>query len=147
MVTREDHALGKSSRVGLARIFVAFADPMRLRMLNLLFHGEFSAAQLAQTLGVEMDIVLKHLLRFRESDLIVTCRKGHITYYSVRIKGNDANSRLLALVVELLEQEASPQADLAMITLSSRDHQIEEGAAESPTNRRGLFIAGIGGSP
>lgn len=99
----------------LARIFRALADPVRLRMLSLMFYSAFRPEQMAQALGVELTIVRKHLVYFRDSKLVVVRTKRKVRYYGIRKEADRESTRLVNLVIELLEPDAAIRGDLAII--------------------------------
>jgi ArsR family transcriptional regulator len=64
------------------RLFRAFADPVRLRLLNLLGDGrEVCVCHLHEALGLPQPTVSRHLAYLRRSGLVVGRKEGLWVYY------------------------------------------------------------------
>ena len=57
-------------------LFKAFADPVRLRLLNLLMAGEVCVCHLHETLDLPQSTVSRHLAYLEEGDWWSAIRKG-----------------------------------------------------------------------
>ncbi|MDQ1683085.1 MAG: ArsR family transcriptional regulator, arsenate/arsenite/antimonite-responsive transcriptional [Frankiaceae bacterium] len=69
-----------------AHQFKALADPVRLRLLNLLANaprGEISACDLVEPAGKSQPTVSHHLKVLREAGFVRTERRGQWIYYSI----------------------------------------------------------------
>jgi ArsR family transcriptional regulator len=64
-----------------ALLFKTLADPTRLRLLNLLAHGETCVCELADTLRVVQPKVSRHLARLKRARLVDARRSGKWTHY------------------------------------------------------------------
>ena len=64
-----------------AQVFKALSEPIRLRILLLLSHGELCVCDLVAVLGTAQSTVSRHLLVLRTAGLITARRKGKWTYY------------------------------------------------------------------
>lgn len=104
-----------------ARLFRALSHPIRLRMLNLMSRGSFSPEQLAEALRLEPKIVSKHLVYFQESNLLVARTVNRIRHYEIRKENCKALSRLINLVVGLLERDAVSRTDVAILNSRSQE--------------------------
>lgn len=102
----------QSPRTELARTLLALADPIRLRMLNLMFAGELSPEQFAQTLGVNEKIISRHLVLFRESKIVAMRTRGNVKFYTVLDEAECSHIKLLRLAIELLEDDSVLSADI-----------------------------------
>ena len=105
-----DHA-PQSLRSELARTLLALADPIRLRMLNLMFAGELPPEEFAQILGVNEKIISRHLVLLRESRIVAMRTKRNVKFYTVRDEVECPHIRLLRLAIELLEDDSVLNAD------------------------------------
>ncbi|HEX4793967.1 MAG TPA: metalloregulator ArsR/SmtB family transcription factor [Humisphaera sp.] len=64
-------------------VFRAFADPTRLRILNLLRQGEVCVCDLVNVLGARQPRISQHLAYLRRAGLVVAQAKGKWMYYSL----------------------------------------------------------------
>jgi DNA-binding transcriptional ArsR family regulator len=67
-----------------ADIFQALAHPTRIAILELLSHGEFSAGELIEKLGMEQANVSQHLAVLRAKQLVSNRKSGNQVFYAVR---------------------------------------------------------------
>ncbi|WP_033426634.1 ArsR/SmtB family transcription factor [Salinicoccus albus] len=66
----------------VSQTFKALGDPTRIKILNLLFHGEYSVNDIAVTLHLRQSTV-SHQLRFLKNLRLVKYRRdGTTLYYS-----------------------------------------------------------------
>jgi ArsR family transcriptional regulator, arsenate/arsenite/antimonite-responsive transcriptional repressor len=77
------------------RIFRAFADPTRLRILSLLAGGELCVCDIVGTLRLPQPTVSRHLAYLRESDLVEARRDGLWMYYQLTAPQTNYHKRLL----------------------------------------------------
>jgi DNA-binding transcriptional ArsR family regulator len=68
---------------GLADTFSALADPTRVRILDVLSHGELCVCDLAAVLGVSQSAVSHQLRLLRNIRLVRPRREGRIVFYSL----------------------------------------------------------------
>lgn len=110
-----DNDLEQAPRRELARTLLALADPIRLRMLKLMFAGALCHEQFAKLLGIDEKTVSKHLVFFREGKVLAVAhtRKDNTKYYTVRRGEDYPYFRLLELALELLDQDPVLWADEA----------------------------------
>jgi DNA-binding transcriptional ArsR family regulator len=91
----------------IARRFRAIAEPMRVRLLDLLRDGEASVNELAEQLGASQQNVSKHLAVLADVGILGRHKDGNRVYYRIV----DEN------VLGLCEQVCgSVQAQLAALT-------------------------------
>ncbi|MDP7008325.1 MAG: metalloregulator ArsR/SmtB family transcription factor [Phycisphaerales bacterium] len=72
------------------------AHPHRLRMLQLLLHGEYTVGQLAKACEIPSSGASEHLGKMRDRGLLTNRREGRQIYYSVAEPG-------LAHILECIE--------------------------------------------
>ena len=106
--------LRQTPRSELARALLALADPIRLRMLNLMFVGALSPGQFAVSLGVAENVISKHLVYFRETKIVATWTRGNTKYYTVRKETQCPYFRLLTLAIEFLQTDSALSTDAAI---------------------------------
>jgi ArsR family transcriptional regulator, lead/cadmium/zinc/bismuth-responsive transcriptional repressor len=68
---------------GLADTFSALGDPTRVRILDVLSHGELCVCDLAAVLGVSQSAVSHQLRLLRGIRLVKPRREGRIVFYSL----------------------------------------------------------------
>ena len=99
----------------LAKIFLALADPIRLRMLNLMLKGEVSIYSLAIVLQQSPCVVTKHLAHLRAGGLVAVRRRGNACYYSIRNATDGVESDALQIAFKSLKQ--APELEVDQILL------------------------------
>jgi len=62
-------------------LFKAFADPVRLRLLNLLSPGEVCVCHLHEALDLPQSTVSRHLAYLRKRGLVIGRKEGLWVYY------------------------------------------------------------------
>ncbi len=67
----------------VAARFRALAEPMRLRLLNVLMEGERSVTQLVEATGAGQANVSKHLSVLREANMVAFRKEGPTTIYFI----------------------------------------------------------------
>lgn len=82
----------------LDELFRGFADPTRIRILNLLAAGELCVCDLVALLGLSQPTVSRHLAYLRRSGLVAARPDLKFTYYRLADPGNAVHQNLLACV-------------------------------------------------
>ena len=100
------HPLPEDLAELIARRFRVLADPLRVRMLDLLRDGELSVNAIAGQLGAGQQNVSKHLNVLAEAGMVHRRKAGNHVYYGIADEG----------VFELCEQVCgSLQAQLSTL--------------------------------
>jgi ArsR family transcriptional regulator len=86
------------ARPSVDRIFRAFADRTRLRILNLLGPGELCVCDLVRVLASPQPKISRHLAYLRRAGLVTARKEGLWMHYSLA----PANSRFHQKVLECL---------------------------------------------
>ena len=71
----------------IARRFHVLADPTRIKLLDLLRHGEASVQDLAAMTGASHQNVSKHLGVLRQAGIVGRRSVGNYAYYSIADAG------------------------------------------------------------
>lgn len=71
----------------IARRFRALADPLRVRILDLLRDGELSVSELAGRLGAGQQNVSKHLAVLADAGMVARRKDGNHVYYGIADEG------------------------------------------------------------
>ena len=82
----------------LERLFKGLADHTRLRVINLLLHGELCVCDIQHVLGSPQPNVSRHLAYLKHSGLVFDRREGQRMYYRLAEQGEAARRRLLAFL-------------------------------------------------
>ena len=107
------HPLPEDLAQLIARRFRAIAEPMRVRVLDLLRDGEASVNELAAQLGASQQNVSKHLAVLADVGIVGRRKDGNHVYYRIVDEG----------VLGLCEQVCgSVQAQLAALTALVEGH-------------------------
>jgi len=89
-----------------ARIFKAFCDENRLRILELLQSGEKCACKLLDDLNIQQSTLSHHMKILCESGIIVGRKEGKWTHYSISPNGAEAAQALLKMLTTVTVLES-----------------------------------------
>ena len=81
MKTRMRNLWGTESARSLEGFFKGLSDANRLRILNLLFHGELCGCDIQYVLEATQSNVSRHLTYLKNSELVLDRRHGYRVYY------------------------------------------------------------------
>ena len=90
--------IGDSAAAGLAQVFKALGDPVRLRLLSLIgAHqgGEVCVCELTDAFDLTQPTISHHLKVLREAGIITSERRGTWVYYRLETAGLDRMGALL----------------------------------------------------
>ncbi len=96
-------------------VFRAFADPTRIRLLNLLLEGEVCVCDLCTVLGMSQPKVSRHLAYLRRAGLVTVRREGKWKHYAVVKHPAGLYRRLFGCVRDCLREIDLLQTDLARL--------------------------------
>ena len=85
----------KSQQTPVDRMFRAFSDRTRLRILHLLRDDELCVCDLVQTIGVPQPKVSRHLAYLRRAGLVVARKEGLWSYYKLAPARDPFHQKLL----------------------------------------------------
>lgn len=86
------------SVVGLDALFKGFADPTRLRILNLLAAGELCVCDLVELLALPQPAVSRHLAYLRRTGLVAMTREWKFAHYRLAKPAHPVYATLLGCV-------------------------------------------------
>lgn len=87
-----------------AKIFKAFCDENRLRILDMLKTGTKCACVLLESLDISQSTLSHHMKILVESGIVETEKDGKWTYYSISNKGSMVAKQLLEEITTVNEQ-------------------------------------------
>jgi ArsR family transcriptional regulator len=76
-------------------LFKAFADPVRLRLLNLLADGEVCVCHLHEALGLPQSTVSRHLAYLRKRGLVAGRKEGLWVHYRLAKPTGELHRKLV----------------------------------------------------
>ena len=79
----------------LDALFKGFADPTRLRVLNLLSAGELCVCDIVAILGLPQPAVSRHLAYLRRMGLVDATREWKFAHYRLAAPRNEAHRTML----------------------------------------------------
>ena len=95
----------------LEQYFKAMADVNRLRILNLLLHGELCVCDIHYVLETSQPNVSRHLAYLKNSGLVVDRRDGYRIFYRLAEPRLSPKKRLFEVLQAACKDEEQLQAD------------------------------------
>jgi ArsR family transcriptional regulator len=95
----------------LEQYFKALGDASRLRILNLLLHGELCVCDIQYVLEATQPNVSRHLSYLKNSRLVVDRRDGYRIFYRLADPRQGVKKRLFEFLQEAYRDEEQFQAD------------------------------------
>ncbi len=95
----------------LEQYFKALADVNRLRILNLLLHGELCVCDIQYVLETSQPNVSRHLAYLRNSGLVLDRRDGYRIFYRLAEPKQSPKKRLFELLQKACKEEEQLLAD------------------------------------
>lgn len=87
--------MAKTVTIPVNRIFRAFSDPTRLRILSLLKLGEYCVGDLVAIVGLPQPKVSRHLAYLRKAGLVETREQGLWNFYRLARATSPFHRKLL----------------------------------------------------
>jgi ArsR family transcriptional regulator, arsenate/arsenite/antimonite-responsive transcriptional repressor len=108
---------------GLERLFKGLGDQTRLRILNLLIHGELCVCDIQYVLGSAQPNVSRHLTYLKNAGLVLDRREGARMYYRLAQANEGVHKLLFAFL-----RDAFKSSDLLAEDSRKLKKAIENGA-------------------
>ena len=106
----------EDSLVPPARLITAFADPARLRILNLIRHGgEVCNCQIGPITGYIPSKISRHLALLKQAGLLSERREGTFIHYQLARGPAVVTRRALSLLDAIAAEDPRLQADRAAL--------------------------------
>lgn len=93
----------------ISQRFAVLSEPMRLRLIHLLFDGERNVTQLVEACGGTQANVSKHLSTLLKAGILARRKEGLQVFYSI---ADPSIYGLCELVCGSLEKQLSKQAEI-----------------------------------
>ena len=104
-----------------AKVFMAFCDVTRLRILELLRDFERSATVLQQQIGTGQSTLSHHMKILVESGIVAARKSGKWTYYSICENGGRYASGLLELLTSKSKTTESNISDTNILDITNKE--------------------------
>ena len=95
----------------MATLFLALGDGTRLRVLNLMRHGEICVSAFTDVLSQSQPKVSRHLAYLRNAGLVEARRDGKWMHYSLAATLDDKTRLLLHELFNWMEDQSALQRD------------------------------------
>jgi ArsR family transcriptional regulator len=110
----------------LEKLFKGLADVTRLRILNLLLHGEFCVCDVQQIIGALQPNISRHLTYLKNSGLVLDRRDGPRICYRLAEPTDSARKQLFSFLQAVFIEDPAFTSDAQKL----RD-AIESGACNA----------------
>jgi len=98
-----------------AQFFAALADPVRLRLLNLMAGREVCVCYFVAILEEGQPKISRHLAYLRRAGLVSARREGKWMHYRIRLPEDSGGAAMLRCVLEMLAERPEMRADRAKL--------------------------------
>ncbi|MGA7157777.1 MAG: metalloregulator ArsR/SmtB family transcription factor [Acidobacteriaceae bacterium] len=122
----------------LASYFKGLADENRLRILNLLFHGELCGCDIQHVLGASQSSVSRHLGYLKNAGLVCDRRAANRVYYSLAPKDGPGMDGLFTFLQSIFVDNTMLAKDHKALVAAIKDGDcsISEATSAVPTHRK-----------
>lgn len=96
----------------LASYFKGLADENRVRILNLLFHGELCGCDIQHVLGATQSTVSRHLSYLKNAGLVLDRRAGYRVYYRLVQSQDPDITELFQYLAQAFGKDKALKADM-----------------------------------
>lgn len=103
----------------LADIFKALSDETRLRILNVLLHGELCVCDIQSVLGASQPNISRHLSYLKHSGLVTDLRQGYRVCYRLIEPRGVLLHHLLAYLRLAFREDSTLRQDLQRLRSAS----------------------------
>jgi ArsR family transcriptional regulator len=103
----------QQARVPVDRLFRAFSDRTRLRILRLLQDGEMCVCDLVDALKVPQPTASRHLAYLRRAGLVKVRKSASWSYYTLAEPRNGFHAKLLSCLSSCFDQVPELERDRA----------------------------------
>lgn len=105
----------------MASYFKGLADENRLRILNLLFHGELCGCDIQYVLNVSQSTASRHLSYLKNAGLVLDRRAGYRVFYRLVRSDDPEIVQLFEYLVMALAKDKVSKADMKKLRDAIKD--------------------------
>lgn len=98
----------------LINILKALSDPIRLRIINLLYQQELCVCEIVDALSLPQSTVSRHLTVLKNAEIVEDKKQGQWVFYNL-ILGKDDGSFIKTLIENELKTNSIFQKDIEML--------------------------------
>jgi ArsR family transcriptional regulator len=122
----------------LEQCFMGLADRTRLRILNLLLHGELCGCDIQYVLDVSQSAVSRHLNYLKRASLVLDRRDGYRVFYRLVEPGSGSSSLLFDYLRHEFGQDRTFRSDRKALKAAIREGActVSEGQIRPRSRRR-----------
>ena len=106
---------------GLANAFKGLADLSRLRILNLLFHGEFCGCDIQFAMKASQSSISRHLTYLKKCGLVLDRRSGFRVYYRLATAVSADHGLLFGYLERAFDRNGTFKDDLKRLKDAVKD--------------------------
>ncbi len=108
---------------GLVRLYAALADPIRLRLLNLMAGREVCVCYFVEILRLSQPKISRHLAYLRKAGVVAARRDGKWMHYRIAQPKSAAAVAILYVTLDSLRTDPQMQIDLTRLSQACREPQ------------------------
>jgi ArsR family transcriptional regulator len=105
----------------IEQCFMGLADRTRLRILNLLLHGELCGCDIQYVLDVSQSNVSRHLNYLKRAGLVLDRRAGYRVYYRLAEREGQSSPLLFEYLRSVFGRDKAFGVDLRQLRTAVRD--------------------------
>ena len=105
----------------LASYFKGLADENRLRILNLLFHGELCGCDIQYVLNVSQSTASRHLSYLKNAGLVLDRRAGYRVFYRIVQSKDPEIAQLFEYLVMAFSKDKVLKTDMKKLREAIKD--------------------------
>jgi ArsR family transcriptional regulator len=105
----------KQKEASLDQLFRALADPIRLRLLNLIADREICVCFFVEILGMSQPKISRHLAYLRRAGLVTARRDGKWMHYRLSLPADPGTAGVLRETLRQLRHKPEGQRDAARL--------------------------------
>jgi ArsR family transcriptional regulator, arsenate/arsenite/antimonite-responsive transcriptional repressor len=119
-------------RMTIEQCFMGLADRTRLRILNLLLHGELCGCDVQYVLDVSQSNVSRHLNYLRRAGLVLDRRDGYRVFYRLAEREEQSFPLLFDYLRSVFSRDKTFSADLKELKTAIRKGACTISEARKP---------------
>ena len=104
--------------MSLDKLFRAFADPTRLRLLNLMSKQEICVCYFTEVIGAPQPKISRHLAYLRKAGIVAARRDGKWMHYRLTIPRDAHAAAILKSTIAALRTDKQMQRDCERLNLA-----------------------------
>lgn len=116
----------------LETFFAALADRTRLRLINLVAHGEICVCYFVAVLGESQPKVSRHLAYLRRAGIVTSRRDGKWIHYGLAEPSDPMRAKLLGTLVDELRRDDTFRCDVTALATACCAPQIDATLRDAP---------------